>query len=104
MRESLRGMFCSTYEASKNLIDKLREPDTNKKGLVNSKVYENIIWLYNIWYDPKLQRKELIREKLISTDKYHVAIKKDELCLECLNKFNPSGNVKFSKLKFKVLI
>lgn len=104
MRQSLRGMFCSTYEASKNLIEKLREPDSNKNGLVNSKIYEHIIWLYNFWYNPKLQRKILIRQNLLENDKYHVAIKKDELCADCLNKFNPSGKVKFSKLRFKVLI
>lgn len=104
MRESLRGMFCSTYEATRILIQKLRAPDVTKSGQSNSKVYEHIVWLYDLWYDPRYQRKTLAREELNDIKKYHIAIGKDELCMECLNKFNPQGNQKFKKLKFNVLI
>lgn len=102
MKESLRGMFCSTYEASKNLIDRLRAPDTNKNGAVNSKVYEHILWLYSLWYDPRLQRKTLIREDVLDSKKYYIAINEDELCPDCVNKISPNGSKKIKKLIFKV--
>lgn len=62
LNDSLRGMLCNTYEIAHVLISYKRlNGDFFGMGKRNPKLYEHLEWLYNRWFDPKLQKEWLTR-------------------------------------------
>ena len=66
MRRTLRGLVCSLYEASHALLTAGRQgPSTGEasRGGTTPNTLENLSWLYEYWFDERLQRPRVFIRK-----------------------------------------
>ncbi|MBB3178746.1 DUF4760 domain-containing protein [Variovorax sp. Sphag1AA] len=60
MRRTLRDVVCSLYEASGALIAGGPRTAAGRRAQVTFSSLENLSWLYELWYDKRLQRPRVV--------------------------------------------